>query len=245
MPEEKKTEKTEPYLGTFADKAAAEAGLANMQTKMTSMGDEVGSLRGQVDVANQTINDLRSKQTQAVSDAETQAELEIAEVQKEILALDDEDSNYHTDMITLMNKANDLSRGAQHEKTLASSIAMFKKELDARDTRAVQDSFRSDNPDFDTPEMQEKIRRTVAKDKTGMSDNYSAFFEVQRDEARQASHALQEENEKLKNLANLAEGTQETGNIVTDDQVPSNVPQTELKGADLDKAMLAAVQAAK
>lgn len=246
MPDKKTEEKTEAYLGTWADKEAAEAGLTNMQSKMTGMGDELGALREQVAGANQTITDLRSQSSQAQADATSEQESELAEVQKEMMELDDGDPNYHQNMMDLTAKSNALSAGIQHVKTLSAATSVFKQELDTRDKKAIHNQFYKDNPDFNTPEMQEEIQKRLTQDPTGMEDSLTIYRAVQTEKAMEQARAFQSENEELKELANVTEGTKKTGKVVVEDgQTPSASTPTSLTGADLDQAMLAAVQAAK
>ena len=160
--------------------------------------------------------------------------------------LDSADENYNKDMLSLMNKSNTLSRKAQHEETMAAATSAFKKELDERDTKSTHNAFYRDNPDFNTPEMQMQIKEQLANDQTGMSDPLVAYREIQRDVAMGKATQLEEENAELKRLANVSEGAQKTGKVVvTDGQSATPTPQPKLSGADLDKAMLDALQNVK
>lgn len=244
MPEETKPVETEAYLGSWADKATAETGLGNMQTKMTSMGDELGGLREQVATANQTIADMQNQQVQEATAVTSQFETDLSSVQEKMLALDDADPDYHQNLVSLMGQSDALSRSIQHEKTLNEARNIFKEELDGRDVRATHQEFYKDNPTFNTPEMQSQIQQRLAQDPTGMGDSLSVFREIERDTAMQHAKDLEEENANLKRLANVAEGAGMTGRIVTTGQSPPQTQNTKLSGADLDNAMLAAVQAA-
>ena len=238
MPEEK----TEAYLGTWADKETAETGLANMQSRMTGMGDELGTLREQMAGANQTITDLQTKQSQASETVVSEHDEALVAVQTEMLELDDGDPDYHKNLIGLMNKADQISRSAQHEKTLSAATNIFKQELDSRDQKAVHRDFYRDNPDFNTPEMQTQIQERLAQDHSGMEDSLTTYRSIQTDNAIQQAKALQEENAELKRLATVKEGTEQTGKVVvTDGQTTAQTKPTKLTGADLDQAMLDAL----
>lgn len=247
MPEEKPEEKVEPYLGTWADKETAESGLANMQTKMTGMGDELGTLREQAISANQTITDLQTKQSQESENVALEYDKALEDVQTEMLGLDDGDPDYHKNLIGLMNKADQISRSAQHEKTLSAATNMFKQELDSRDQKAVHKDFYRDNPDFNTPEMQEQIKARLAQDPTGMEDSLTTYRSIQTDNAIQQAKVLQEENAELKRLATVKEGANQTGKVVVEDgqTTAAQTKPTKLTGADLDKAMLDALEKVK
>jgi hypothetical protein len=244
MPEETQVaEKNEAYLGSWADKASAETGLGNMQSKMTSMGDDLGNLREQVATANQTIADMQTQQVQATNELTSQSEADLAEVQQEMLALDDADPDYHQNLVSLMGRSDSLSRSIQHEKTLTDARTIFKEELNNRDIKATHQAFYKDNPDFNTPEMQTQIQERLAQDPSGMSDSLVAYREIQRDAAMLQAKTFEEENANLKRLANVAEGTQKTGKIVTTGQSPPQVASTTKSNADIDNEMQTALDA--
>lgn len=235
-----------PFLGSWATKEAAEEGLANLQSKLDIQGNEVGTLRKQVEFDQQAITDLRSKPAPVspTSDAPNY-DKEIAAVQKEMAELDPADESYQKDQLALMNKSNAISRKAQHEETLTAATAIFKKELDERDVKTTHSQFYKDNPDFNTPEMQMRIKDYIAKDTTGMSDDLVAYREIQRDTAAQRTQELEVENAELKKLVDLAKGTNETGRVITKGQSTTQ-QQTKLPkatGAELDKGMQGALDA--
>jgi len=236
-----------PYLGTWADKTAAEEGLANMQSTLDTQGNEVGTLRKQVEFAQQVIADMKAQPASAP--AATNApnyDQDIASVQSEMAKLDSVDDNYHADMMALMNKSNAISRKAQHEETLTAATSAFKKELDERDVKATHSSFYKDNPDFNTPEMQMRIKDYISKDTTGMSDPLVAYREIQRDDAAASAQVLTDENAELKRIVELAKGTDATGKVVTKGgSVPQANKQPKATGANLDKGMQAALDAAR
>ena len=239
--------KDENFIGTFKDKEAAEQGWANLEGKLNDQGTELGGLRKQVEFAHQVIDELKAKSAPAAVTPEAPTyDKDIAAVQKEMAKLDSADENYNKDMLSLMNKSNVLSRKAQHEETMAAATSAFKKELDERDTKSTHNAFYRDNPDFNTPEMQMQIKEQLANDQTGMSDPLVAYREIQRDVAMGKATQLEEENAELKRLANVSEGAQKTGKVVvTDGQSATPTPQPKLTGADLDKAMLDALQNVK
>lgn len=239
--------KEENYLGNWKDKETAEAGLANMQGKMDEIGNEVGTLRQQSARDAGVIETLKSQNVNPPAQEAIAPDLskELQEVQTKMLSLDAVDENYTADMVALMNQQSALSAQIQHEKTLAVATERFSEELSRRDVESTTKDFKKENSSFDTPEMQAKIQEYIAADKTGMVDSLVAFREIQRDEAIEHGKALSEENEKLKNLANLKQGTDETGNVFTGSgQSPQKSQKTTRTNAERDEAMMAAVAAA-
>ena len=257
MPEEKGTidnkgkgdgTKNENFIGTFKDKEAAEQGWTNLETKLKDQGNELGGLRKQVEFAHQVIEDMKAQPAPAEPKPEVPTyDKEIAAIQKEMVNLDSADENYNKEMLAGMNELNVLSRKAQHEETMAAATSAFKKELDDRDSRSTQNAFRRDNPDFNTPEMQMQIKERIANDQTGMEDTLSAYYTIQRDNAIQQAKALEEENAELKRLATVSEGAKQTGKVVVEEgqTTATETKPTKLTGADLDKAMLDALEKVK
>ena len=236
----------QPYLGTWPTKEAAEEGLANMQALIDKQGNEVGGLRKQVDLAEKIMSNQQqtAQPAQETTPSAKTYSKEIASVRKEMAGLDPVDENYQSDLMALMNKSNDLAALEQHSKTLDAATKMFRTELDERDVKATHKAFYSENPDFNTPEMQAQIRDRMSSDTTGMLDSLSAFREIQRDTAMQRASELETENVELKRIAGLAKGTDATGKVITKGQSPQQTAKhTKVTGADRDKGMLEALSA--
>jgi len=247
----------EPYLGSWQTKEAAAEGLANLQRKLDQQGNELGMLRQQAELHNQMLqqfqNQPAAEEFQETPDYEAEIQAtkgEIAKVQKQIAQLDPISDDYSKDLADLMAKSNslmskttDLVAKAQYEKALAASQSMFKEELDKRDIKTVQQQFHEKNPEFNTPEMQARIKEYLAKDTTGMSDPLVAFREIQRDDAMQKALQLEQENQDLMKRLNLKQGTDATGTVITDGTTGLPTKQSKATGADLDKGMLEALRA--
>ena len=132
------------------------------------------------------------------------------------------------------------------QETLDAAKEVFTKELDDRDTKATHNAFYRENPDFNTPEMQMRVKEYIAKDTTGMSDPLVAYREIQRDDAAIKAQQLEEENVELKRLMELAKGADETGKVITKGQAPSQTTKPpKATGADLDQGMQGALDALK
>lgn len=239
------TPENEPYLGTWRDRTAAEEGLKNLTQTLDKQGNELGTLRQQFEKSQQIINDLQTKASAPPpGEPATNYENEMALIQKEMAKLDPVDADYQQNMMNLVMKSNNIAAMAQHEQTLNAATSMFKQELDDRDTQAIYKAFYRDNPDFNTPEMQQRIQDYIAKDTTGMSDPLVAYREIQRDDAAIAAKQLADENAELKRLMDLAKGSDQTGKVISRGQSTQQVTkQPKATGADLDKGMQAALDA--
>lgn len=246
MTEENKSgenEGNDHYLGNWQTKEAAEEGLQNMQSKMDLQGNELGALRKQVELSQQLLDEARNQPLPEPSAPATNYDQELKAVQAEMANLDPADESYQADMVTLINKSNTISRQFQHEETLAKASEAFKQELNDRDIRSTHDAFYKENPDFNTPEMQMRIKEYIAKDTSGMSDSLVAYREIQRDNAVIAAKALEDENAELKRLVELAKGTDSTGKVITQGQPPPQAKQPKTTGVDRDKGMQEALNA--
>ena len=245
MAEDNASDKVENYLGDWKSKDDAVAGFANMQQELGRKGNEVGDLRKQNESLASAIEALKAqgvKPPAASQEAAPDLSNDLQEVQTQMLSLDPVDEGYTTKMVALMNKQSTLSAQIQHEKTLKVATERFIEELSKRDAEMTTREFKKANPEFETPEMQAKIQKHIAADQTGMVDSLVAFREIQRDEIMQQAKTLTEENEKLKRLADLKQGTDSTGNVYTGSgQSPIKSTKQTMTSEERDAAMLAAV----
>jgi hypothetical protein len=191
------------------------------------------------------------KENLTKSDKATKAEpaddygKQIAAVKTELKALDPVSEDFVSKQADLVDRLAHLAAAAQHEKTLGAAGKLFKDELSERDVKAAQQRFYDENPTFNTPDMQAKIKEYIAKDKTGMSDPLSAFYQIQRDETAALAKQNADENAELKKRLNLAKGTDETGKVIVKGQSPgqSKTNQTKVTGKDLDAGMMERLKA--
>jgi len=145
-------------------------------------------------------------------------------------------------LTALIRKSNALAAESQHAKTLAAATEAFRSELDNRDIRSAHQSFDESNPDFRTPEMQQRIKEYIANDKTGMSDALVAYREIQRDDVASKAKELSDQNEELMKRLNLKKGTDETGTVILKSQgTQSQTTQTKTTGAARNAGMQAAL----
>jgi hypothetical protein len=218
-------------LKEMADKQATELGTVRK---------EHGLLKTQAETLATVLKDTLGKQNEIKpTEAKTvDYPTEIANVEKQIQELDPMAPDYQKTLASLVSKSNKLSAADQHEKTLSAAAGLMKKELSERDVKSAHEKFYSENPTFNTPEMQAKIKEYITKDSTGMSDPLSAFREIQRDEAIAAKTALEAENAEYKRLIDLNEGKKETGKVVVKPQGGGPPPpKTKVTGKDLDAGM--------
>lgn len=238
----------EIYLGSWKTKEDAEEGLSNLQSKLSEQGGEVGTLRKQVEDGQMSMEDMQTRLQAAESAGEKKASdreaenltSEQAKINGAIAALDPVDEGYSGKLMKLIGQSNALAAKGQHDKTLTAATDAFRKELDERDIKTAHQSFNGDNPDFNTPEMQTRIKEYIRKDQTGMTDPLVAFREIQRDDAMANSKKLTDENAELMERLNLKKGTDETGTVITKSQGNQEPGKTQPKthGAERDKGMM-------
>ena len=239
--------KDEPFLGTWKTKEDASEGLKNLQTKLSEQGNESGTLKKQLEEATTRMDDMGVKLKEAEDTAAKSAsdqdkntvKSEQAKINQQIADLDPVDEDYSKTLMTLMDKSNKIAAKSQHDLTLAAATDVFRKELDERDIKTAHQDFFGANPDFQTPEMQSRIKEYIAKDKTGMSDPLVAFREIQRDDAVIKATELEAQNTELMERLKLKKGTDETGTVILKGQGDQGAkPQQKTVGADRNKGMM-------
>ena len=244
----------ENFLGSWKTKEDAKEGLKNLQGKMSEQGNEVGTLRKQNEDNTLRMDEMQTAMDagkkageQEVKDKETEGiATEQVKINKEIGDLDPVDEGYTKKLTVLIGKSNALAAQGQHQKTLSAATEVFRRELDDRDVRSAHESFDGSNPDFKTPEMQERIRDRIAMDKTGMTDALVAYREIQRDDLMLQNKEFSEQNEELMKRLNLKKGTDETGTVILKSQATQDPkPQTKTTGAARNAGMQAALDKAR
>jgi hypothetical protein len=226
------------------------SGYQSLMKKLGEQGNELGSLRKEKETLGghaETLASILKEQltkSQAVVEPKTNYDAELSTVEQEIQKLDPMTADYSRSLSALVSKSNRLSALAQHEKTLAEAGNLMKKELSDRDVKSSQKAFHDENPTFNTPEMQAKIKEYIAKDKTAMHDPLSAFFQIQRDEVSSQASQLAKENEDMRKLLELNKGKEEAGKVVVKSQgTAPAVKPGKVTGKDLDAGMMARLQA--
>jgi hypothetical protein len=242
---------------TFKTPDELAKGYTELKTLHDRQANELGtirkeheSLKGQAESLATILKDSLTKNVGGNSIKETvktDYAAELTNIEGQIQNLDPLSPDYQRILASLVAKSNRLTALDQHDKTLNAAGEMMKKELSERDIKIAQEAFHKDNPTFNTPEMQTKIREYIAKDRTGMSDPLSAFREIQRDEIAIEAKRLSDENAEYKRLIDLNKGKDETGKVVVKSQGAGQPPVKPQKatGKDLDAGMAAILAAQK
>lgn len=243
-PDSKKA--SESYLGTWQDKAAAEEGLGNMKKVMDSQGTEVGALRKQVKMMEQSMDSIQKQSETAKPDEPKGPDYgkELKAVQKEKASLDMDELDYQAKASVLDARMLELVEASTTEKVLGMAQVEFAKLLDERDVQSTHKDFYRDHPDFNTPEMQTAIQDRVSNDMSGMSDPLSAYWEIKAEASTTELDEAKTQIEDYERRLNLKAGEEETGTVITKGQSPQQkTKQPKATGADRDKGMQDALNA--
>lgn len=240
----------EPYLGDWATKEAAAEGLKNLQTKLSEQGNATNALRTQLEEGQALMEEMQEKLQNAekIKESETSDRegktiaSEQAKIAQQIADLDPVDEGYSAKLMSLMGKSNALAARSQHQATLAAATEAFREELDERDIRSTHQAFNAANPDFNTPEMQARIKEYIRNDTTGMTDPLVAFREIQRDDAVMKVKELSDQNAEMQKLLDLKKGTGTTGTVIKEGQGNRGEQKTKpqkVTGAERNRGMQA------
>jgi len=245
----------EPYLGDWKTKEDAADGLKNLQTKLSEQGSKANALQAQVEESQTLMQEMQAKLQDAEKAKETNAADhesktiagEQAKIAQQIADLDPVDEGYSKNLMSLMNKSNALAAKKQHQATLAAATETFRKELDERDIRSTHQAFYAANPEFNTPEMQARIKEYIRNDNTGMTDPLVAFREIQRDDATAKMKELSDQNAEMQKLLDLKEGTGKTGTVIKEGQGSQGqqTKQPKTTGAERNQGMQAVLDKMK
>ena len=235
----------EPYLGNWKTREQAQEGLDNMQKLLDSQGNELGSLRKQSELMQSRMD----MQTQAPPEAQPEQPKgpdyakEMANIEKTMSELDQDEPSYQKDMGKLIAKSNALAADAATQKALDAAQAHFAETLNQRDVQTMQQKFLEQNPDFQSTDMQMAINEFMANDPTGMHDQMSAYFAIKEQGAGQGLTEAQTRIAELEERLNIAGGQDDVGKVVTKSQAPRQPTKTtKATGADLDRGMMEALQ---
>lgn len=219
-------------------------GHGELKTRFDAQGNELGQVRGQAQILAESLKEALTKgdnkggsgaPTPADGEKAAEYEAKVADLEGQLSKLDPMADDFTTKQAKLVKEISNLSALAQHEKTLAAAGDLFKSELNKRDTSAAQQKFLEQNPSFNTPEMQTRIKEFLSTDKTGMHDNMSAFFAIQAADAAQQAQTATTELEEARKLLELKKGEGKVGKVYTKGQAPGPTPApTRLAGKDAD-----------
>lgn len=235
---------------TYKTPEEAAKGFEEKQKMIDQQGGEIGELRGQLEETQSAIQQMQDTQTaQQKAESAVDYDKELKAIQDEIAQLDELDDNFKEKSLSLNKKAINLTRQAATEEAKNAAMQEFQKELAQRDEQQSFQQWYEQNPDFNTPEMQQRVKQQIARDKTGLTDPLVAYREVQLGDTQAENQALKEQLEETNRLLGLKKGTEETGKVVGKGQPAGEQNKTsqpkKLSGADLDTAMLEAAKNAK
>ncbi|HOE80517.1 MAG TPA: hypothetical protein PK178_14235 [Smithellaceae bacterium] len=234
-------------------KSVADLIKGHMELKgaFDKQGNELGQLRGQAQTLAESLKEAltkgdTTKGTVEPADKASEYDAKIAEIETQISKLDPMDENVMEKQAKLYREMNKYTALAQHEKTLGAAKGFLKEELASRDSATAQQKFLDDNKDFNTPEMQTRIKDFLAQDRTGMHDNMSAYFAIKAADAAQIATAATTERDQIKEILKLQHGKDSTGKVIPKGQSPGTVTNPQrVTGEEADagaKAALAAVR---
>lgn len=226
-------------------------GHTELKGAFDKQGNELGQVRGQAQALAESLKEAISKGvapkgTATPDDKVSEYDAKIAEIETQISKLDPMDDNVMEKQAKLYREMNKYTALSQHEKTLGAAKGFLKEELAARDSAASQQKFLDENKDFNTPEMQTRIKDFRAQDRTGMHDNMSAYFAIKAADAAQIATAATTERDQIKEILKLQHGKDSTGKVIPKGQSPGTVTNPQrVTGEEADagaKAALAAVR---
>ena len=238
-----------PIIPGTSYKTPEEAARGYMELKalVDRQGNELGMTRKQLEQATKLIE--KSMSGTAGQDKAKQAppaspdfDAELVKIDKAIESLDVDDPSYGKQLAQLNKQARALEAQKVQTMTEQKLISQFQQTLSERDAQQAQQSWKSANPDFETPEMQQAIQMHIAQDKTGMMDPVLAYREIQLQQQQQMMKQLQTENEDFRNRLKLKSGEAAVGKVVTKTGGQPGAVRTTAKatGAALDEGLRSA-----
>lgn len=205
------------------------------------------SLKSQAQTLAETLKETLAKgkkgdQAEPVTDFDK----EIISAQAELKKLDPMSDDFTEKQADLIARITDAKASKVKDSVLKTAGELFQNELKSRDAKMSQKQFLDENPTFNTPEMQSRIQDFLTKDKTGMHDNMSAYFALQRSDLMAEREAIVKENEEMRKALNLQKGKDSTGKVIVKGQSPGAVTNfKKATGKDLDNGMMEALQRAR
>jgi len=231
---------------TYRTPEEAAKGFAEMQALVDRQGNELGSTRKQLEQSSMMLEKFGNQQEAAPQEpAGPDYDTEISKIDQQIEKLDVDDPDYSKVMSELSRQARAMEVQKAKAETEQKLMGHFEKTLSDRDSQQAQMGWKSENPDFETPEMQQAIQQHMAQDKTGMMDPVLAYREIQLQQSAQQMQQFQTENEDFRNRLKLKSGENAVGKVTTKTGGnPGVVRQPKQTGAALDQGMLDAFRSA-
>jgi small-conductance mechanosensitive channel len=223
-------------------------GHGELKGKFDAQGNEIGRLKGQAQTLAETLKETltRGKQQEPAEVAGPDYDKELMTAQAELKKLDPMSDDFTEKQADLIARITDAKTSKVKDTVLKTAGELFQKELKSRDAKMSQKQFLDENPTFNTPEMQSRIQDFLTKDKTGMHDNMSAYFALQRTDLLAEREAISKENEEMRKALNLQKGKDSTGKVIVKGQSPGQTTNfKKATGKDLDNGMMEALQRAR
>lgn len=204
---------------------------------------EHDGLKSQAQTMAETLKETLNKGKEPLAKGAVDYDAEIANVNAQIEKLDPMKVNYQAELAKLIMKSNSLTADKVKNSVIGEAGKLFQDELKNRDIQASQQQFLDANPTFNTPEMQDRIKGFLSKDRTGMHDKMSAFFALKAEDEAAERTRLNTENEEMKKALELQKGKDATGKVIVKGGSPDQTTkQPKLTGKDRDAAMMDALR---
>lgn len=219
-------------------------GYKSLEAKLGEQGNQLGSLKAQLAQATALLEKTmgaQGQQQKPTAPAAPDYDAKISEIDQAIEKLDIDDPTYSKQLAHLNRQARALEAQKVQTMTEQKLMGHFEKTLSERDAQQAQQGWKSQNPDFETPEMQQAIQQHMAQDRTGMMDPVLAYREIQLQQAQAMAQQLKAENDDFRNRLKLKSGEAEVGKVVTKTGgAPAASNQPKLTGAALKAGALEA-----
>lgn len=218
-------------------------GYKSLESKLGEQGAQMGNLKAQLAQATALLEKTMGAQGQQkpTAPAGPDYDTEISKIDQAIEKLDIDDPTYSKQLAQLNRQARALEAQKVQTMTEQKLMGHFEKTLSERDAQQAQQGWKSQNPDFETPEMQQAIQQHMAQDRTGMMDPVLAYREIQLQQTQSMIQQLKAENDDFRNRLKLKSGEAEVGKVVTKTGgTPAASNQPKLTGAALKAGALEA-----
>lgn len=194
-------------------------GFKYLETKLGEQGTKLGQYESQLKQATSLLEKaMAGQQTKAPTQStstETDYDTKLNEIDSKIGSLDIDDPGYHKELAKLTRQSQALVAKKVQTETEQRLMGHFEKALSERDANQSQQQWKVQNPDFDTPEMQQAIQQKLSQDKTGMLDPVLAYREIQLQQIQARAQQLEQENADYQARLKLKSGEQAVGKVVT------------------------------
>jgi len=190
----------------------------DLNTKIGEMGrvqgdkdNEIFLLTNDLQASHRQLQEIQTANAQGSGGA-SEAEQALADVTAKLneTGMDPDDPG---PFIALQNQRVDLVAQISEERAIVAASKAFREELNADKIKNTEGKWLEDHPDFNSPEMQAEIRKVTAKG--GVHDAVSAYYDIKGQLTATKLNELTAKMEEDKRLAELGDGENEVGKVVT------------------------------